>query len=140
MRTPPPPNSPAPSKSGEDPPRRHAPHRSAGILRPASAALQQTIVRKPTGNIYYLDPKLFETGSAASSLRTFYFEPKTTTNKILDDARHLLVGIEHDGNDGRWKFLHWQLVDLYNFRVRLKAEFQASNKDLYRHALILDSR
>ena len=29
----------------------------------------------------------------------------------------------------------WRLVDLFNFRVRLKAEFQASNKDLYRDEL-----
>ena len=98
------------------------------------------IAHKPTGRIYYLDPKLFESGSATSTLRTFYFEPKTKTNKILDDARHLVVGIEHDGNDGQWKFLRWHLVDLHKFRVRLKAEFQASNKDLYNEGLLLESR
>lgn len=95
------------------------------------------IVHKASGAIFYLDPKLFETGSAKSSLRTFYFEPKQETNKVLDDAVHLLVGIEHDGVDGAWKFLRWHLVDLYDFNVRLKAEFQSNNKELYREGLIL---
>ena len=84
-----------------------------------------------TGRVLYLDPKLYERRSRLSSLRTFYFEPRRETNKILDDAHHLIVGIEHDGQTGAWKFLNWELVDLANFRVRLKAEFQASNRDLY---------
>ena len=31
--------------------------------------------------------------SRASSFRTFYFEPKVATNKIRDDAVHLILGI-----------------------------------------------
>ena len=30
-------------------------------------------------------------------------------------------------------------MDLFDFRVRLKAEFQGSNKDLYREKLLLRS-
>jgi len=97
------------------------------------------IVHRETGRVTYLDPKLVQKGSLDSSLRTFYFTPKTKTNKVLDNARHLLVGIEHDGNTGDWKFLRWHLVDLSDFKVRLKAEFQASNKDLYLPGLILES-
>lgn len=90
------------------------------------------LVDKKSGRILYLDPKLFERGSRSSTLRTFYYEPKQPTNKILDDAHHLVVGFEHDGKaDGAWKFLGWELVDLSAFRVKLKAEFQASNRDLY---------
>jgi hypothetical protein len=48
-----------------------------------------------------------------------------------------LVGIEHDGNTGKWKFLRWHLVDLADFKVTLKAEFQASNRDLYVPNLII---
>ncbi len=84
-----------------------------------------------SGSIFYLDPKLVAAGSEASSFRTFYFEPKDSTLKITDDAVHLLVGISHDGNNGAWTFTGWRLVDLSNLRVRLKAEFQASNADLY---------
>ena len=68
---------------------------------------------------------------------TFYFTPSVQTRKVLHDASHLLVGIEHDGNTGKWKYLRWHLVDLARFKVRLKAEFQASNEDLYRPELII---
>lgn len=98
------------------------------------------LVDKRSGRVLYLDPKLFERGSRASSLRTFYFEPKRETNKILDDAHHLIVGIEHDGKaEGAWRFVNWELVDLTKFRVRLKAEFQGSNRDLYRAEAIVGS-
>ncbi len=98
------------------------------------------MIRHPeSGRVIYLDPKLVAEGSLDSSLRTFYFTPKTKTNKVLHDANHLLVGIEHDGNTGAWKFLRWHLVDLTRFKVRLKAEFQASNKDLYLPELIIES-
>lgn len=93
----------------------------------------------PSGTVAYLDPKLVAADSLDSSLRTFYFTPRTTTNKIQDDAIHLLAGITHDGNVGQWRFTGWKLVDLHGFRVRLKAEYQAANRDLYRDELILRS-
>ena len=86
--------------------------------------------------IFYLDPKLVEQGSAESTFRTFYFEPKDETLKINDDAVHLLCGIEHDGKDRLWTFTAWRLVDLSDLRVRLKAEFQASNADLYQKSVL----
>ena len=72
-------------------------------------------------------------------LRTFYYEPKTETGKIHDDAHHLIIGFEHGPreSDGSWKFLNWELVDLSGFKVRLKAEFQGSNRDIYRPELIV---
>ncbi|MDF1815145.1 MAG: hypothetical protein P1V20_23280 [Verrucomicrobiales bacterium] len=94
-------------------------------------------VHEESGRVTYVEPKLVETGSLQSSLKTFYFTPKGETGKILDDGHHLILGIEHDGNTGAWKFLRWNLVDLANFRVRLKAEFQAENNDLYRSELII---
>jgi hypothetical protein len=84
--------------------------------------------------VFYLDPKLVEQGSAESTFRSFYFEPKNETLKITDDAVHLIAGIEHDGKDGQWTFTGWRLVDLSKLRVRLKAEFQASNADLYQNS------
>ncbi|MCB1097227.1 MAG: hypothetical protein R3F19_10355 [Verrucomicrobiales bacterium] len=90
------------------------------------------IVHVESQRVFYLDPKLYESTSENSSLRTFYFTPKAETNKVLDDACHLLLGIAHDGNDGDWTFLRWSLVDLSKLTVRLKPEFQASNRDIYR--------
>jgi hypothetical protein len=98
------------------------------------------ITDEATGDVFYLDPKLMERGSATSSLRTFYFEPKDNTLKITEDASHLLLGIEHDGKDGVWEFLGYQLVDLSSLKVRLKAEFQASNRDLYQEPSVLEKR
>ena len=96
------------------------------------------LVEKPSGRVIYLDPKLYERGGRESTFRTFYYEPKKETNKILDDAHHLIIGIEHDETKaGRWKFVHWELVDLSHFRVRLKAEFQGSNRDMYQPGAIV---
>lgn len=90
------------------------------------------LLDEATGSVFYLDPKLVQDGSEKSTLRTFYFEPKTDTLKITDDAVHLILGIGHDGRAGEWTFHGWRIVCLANLEVRLKAEFQAANADLYR--------
>ncbi len=95
------------------------------------------IVFEEADRVIYFDPKLVERGTLDSSLRTFYFTPRGETGKVLEDAHHLLVGIEHDGNTGNWEYLRWHLVDLARFRVRLKAEFQASNREIYTPELVI---
>ena len=76
-----------------------------------------------------------------SSLRAFYFEPRKATNKVRDDAVHFVVGFEHQTREknGGWKFRRWDLVDLSRFTVNLKAEFQGSNRDMYRAEAIVAS-
>ena len=89
-------------------------------------------------SVVYLDPKLFARGSKTSTLRTFYYEPKSATSKVQDDARHLLVGVQHNGGEGgHIRFEEWDLVDVSKIKVQLKAEFQAANKDMYRSDTIL---
>lgn len=96
------------------------------------------LVDTPTKRVYYLDPKLYALGNRASSFRTFYFEPKLATNKVRDDAVHLILGLEHETRQaGHWNFSRWDIVDLAHFKVRLKAEFQGSNRDLYRPEAII---
>jgi hypothetical protein len=97
------------------------------------------IEHRTSGRVTYLDPKVYAAQNRASTLRTFYFEPKRETNKVLEDAHHLVAGFEHDGRTGEWTFLRWELVDLALFEVRLKAEFQASNRDIYRTEAIVAS-
>src|SRR5437660_11807341 len=89
--------------------------------------------------VYYLDPKLYAVGSRDSSFRTFYFEPKIATNKVREDAVHFIVGFEHEkpAANRRWKFTRWDLVDLSHFQVKLKAEFEGSNRDMYRPEAIV---
>jgi hypothetical protein len=35
------------------------------------------------------------------------------------------------------KFTRWELIDLSKFRVRLKAEFEGSNADMYREDAVV---
>ena len=91
-----------------------------------------------TRRVFYLDPKLYAAGSRDSTFRTFYFEPKVATNKVREDAVHLIIGFEHGPKSGgRWDFTRWDLVDLAHFKVRLKAEFQGSNRDIYQPEAIV---
>src|SRR5437762_152637 len=91
------------------------------------------LVDQLSHRIYYLDPKLYAVGSRDSSFRTFYFEPKVETNKVRDDAAHLILGFEHkERNAGYWKFTRWDIVDLAQFKVTLKAEVQGRNREMYR--------
>ncbi len=84
------------------------------------------------GKVLFLDPKLYAPGSRDSSLRTFYYEPRGGTSKVHEDAVHLLAGFRHNGESGRkFRIDAWELVDLSKLQVQLKAEFQASNRDVY---------
>jgi len=94
------------------------------------------IIDVESKRVFYLDPKLYAAGSRDSSFRTFYFEPKKSTNKVRDDAVHFVVGFEHqpplrsgsasapretgsgspkEGGSASpktiWKFTRWDLVD-----------------------------
>ena len=116
-----------------------APGLSCAFPRTANGRVQRSgypdlrLVDQETKRIFYLDPKLYAAGSRESSFRTFYFEPKKSTNKVRDDAVHFVVGFEHEpATEGHWKFTRWDLIDLAHFQVKLKAEFQGSNRDLYR--------
>ena len=99
------------------------------------------IIDLESKRVFYLDPKLYAAGSRDSSFRAFYFEPRRGTNKVHDDAVHFVVGFEHETRpkNGVWKFTRWDLVDLSRFTVNLKAEFQGSNRDMYRPEAILAS-
>ncbi|CAN5117961.1 hypothetical protein BH20VER2_BH20VER2_16500 [soil metagenome] len=98
------------------------------------------LVDRASKRVYYLDPKLYAIGSRKSSFRSFYFEPKVATNKVGDDAVHLILAIAHEGKrSGRWQFSGWEIVDLAEFKVRLKAEFQGSNRDMYRKEAVVAS-
>ncbi|MEY2491909.1 MAG: hypothetical protein QOH24_860 [Verrucomicrobiota bacterium] len=98
------------------------------------------LVDEKSRRIYYLDPKLYAIGSRDSSFRTFYFEPRSTTSKVLDDAVHFVIGFEHAKSaDHKWAFTRWDLVDLSGLKVKLKAEFQGSNRDLYHPEAIVAS-
>ncbi len=50
----------------------------------------------------------------------------------------IFSGFEHEPRKaGHWNFTRWDLVDLAHFNVKLKAEFQGSNRDRYRREAIV---
>jgi hypothetical protein len=118
---------------------------NCGFPRTTEGRLQRSgypdlrIVDVASKRVFYLDPKLYIAGSRDTSFRAFYFEPKIATKKVRDDAVHLVVGFEHElrQKNGPWKFTRWDLVDLVRFKVKLKAEFQGSNHDMYRAEAIV---
>ena len=116
------------------------PKTAAGVTQ-RSGYPDLELIDQQSHRVYYLDPKLYTVGSRDSSFRTFYFEPKVATNKVREDAVHFIVGFEHEepAADRHWKFTRWDLVDLSHFQVKLKAEFQGTNRDMYRPEAIVAS-
>jgi len=115
----------------------------AGIPKTASGSEQRSgypdiRLELEDGRVVYLDPKLYSADSRSSSFRSFYYEPKTATNKVNDPAMHLLVGVQHNGETGQnLRLNQWELVDLSRLLIQLKAEFQASNRDLYQDETVV---
>jgi len=95
-------------------------------------------LRLPDGRTVYLDPKLMAAENRASTLRTFYYEPRTETTKVNDDAVHLLIGVQHEGETGaNLRLAKWEIVDLSRVRLELKPEFQTGNRELYRDETVI---
>ena len=96
------------------------------------------LIDQESHRVYCLDPKLYAVGSRDSSFRTF-ISSQRSTNKVREDAVHFIVGFEHEkpAADRHWKFTRWDLVDLSHFQVKLKAEFEGSNRDMYRPEAIV---
>jgi hypothetical protein len=86
--------------------------------------------------VAYIDLKTYEENSAASTFRSFYYQPREARSKIQTSALHLLLAFPHGPLEtvaGRnyWRLAGAHLLDLSELRVKLKGEFQASNRDLY---------
>ena len=64
-----------------------------------------------------------------TGFRAFYY---SSAKKITSDARHLLLGLGLTKESvNYWKIEEWNLTDLSKLDVHLKAEFNASNIDMY---------
>lgn len=88
----------------------------------------------------YLELKTFSPKTASSSQRTFYYSPSTET-KVIHDALHLLLAFEmervRDGNETQWVPIRYKIVSLHSLPVRLKVEYNQSNRGLYSSERIL---
>jgi len=84
-------------------------------------------------NIMYGDCKVISTKTKSSSFRSFYYQP-TKTGKVLEDAQHFLLVFIREGENGNsppFKIVDYKIVDLYDFTVGFKAEFQANNIETF---------
>ena len=83
--------------------------------------------------IMYGDCKVISTKTKLSSFRSFYYQP-TKTGKVLEDAQHFLLVFIREGKNGNnppFKIVDYKIVDLYDFTVGFKAEFQANNIETF---------
>jgi hypothetical protein len=82
----------------------------------------------------YADIKTYQTKTADSSLRSFFYQP-TNKSKIHFDAPHCIIGFETEsvGGDNKspFRLINYKIIDVYNLKVNFKAEFNAGNLEIY---------
>lgn len=82
----------------------------------------------------YLELKTYSATAANNSQRTFYYSPSKTP-KVTQDALHLLLAfrLDKEVRDNQTFFTpsHWQLISLEGLQVKMKLEFNQSNRGLY---------
>lgn len=82
----------------------------------------------------YVEIKTFQEKTEDSSLRSFYYKP-SEQNKVTLSCPHLLIGAEVEslGGENKSPFVikRFKIMDLYNLKVDLKPEFNASNPMIY---------
>jgi hypothetical protein len=82
----------------------------------------------------YADVKTFQTKTIESTLRSFFYQP-TNKSKIHFNAPHIIIGFETEslGGDNKspFKLVGYKLIDLYELKVKFKAEFNAGNIEIY---------
>ena len=75
----------------------------------------------------YIEVKVFDVDSKESSFRSFYL---STLDKITKELPHILVAFPH--KNGVLIDTKPEVIDLYDLKLKLKQEFNASNKDIYK--------
>jgi len=82
----------------------------------------------------YADIKTFQTKTIESNLRSFFYQP-TNKSKIHFNAPHIIIGFETEslGGDNKspFRLVSYKLIDLYDLKVKFKAEFNAGNLEIY---------
>ena len=86
----------------------------------------------------YIEVKTFSQKAVKSTMRSFYLSPSDDP-KVSRDAHHIAVGYEIEttqGVDGSWP-VSYEIVDLFDLKCGLKAEFNSNNVRLYEKNRIL---
>lgn len=90
-----------------------------------STGYPDILLKDKEGNYVYLEIKLSQLKNKKQTTRIFYVS-KGKTKKVNNDGAHLLLNFYHD--QGEIKEI--TLYDLYNLKLKLKPELNASYKDI----------
>ncbi len=83
---------------------------------------------------FFIEIKTYSPKTQDSSQRTFYISPSDDF-KVARDGYHLLLAFSTiEIGDELYGLTGFKLLDLYGLECRLKMEFNASNRDLYRES------
>jgi len=95
--------------------------------------------KEKEGRIVYIEVKTFNEKNINSSHRTFYASPPKDKEgiKIKFDAPHLCLSFKINKINGNYYVSGFKIIDLSKLKGGIKREFNASNRDLYKKALIL---
>ena len=100
-----------------------------------SAGYPDLIVEFERGKYIYIEIKTYQKKTINSGLRTFYFKP-SEQDKVMESCPHVLMGFEVESlgrnNNSPFKINNFKIMDLYDLKVNLKPEFNASNPMIYK--------
>lgn len=101
-----------------------------------SAGYPDLIVEFDKKKYIYIEIKTYQEKTIKSGLRTFYFKP-SEKNKINESCPHILFGFEveslGENNRSPFRINNLKIIDLYDLKVTLKPEFNASNPMIYKN-------
>ena len=108
------------------------PINSIGVKQ--TTAYPDILIERPNGEKIYLECKTYNIKNINTTQRAFYFQA-AENSKIMHDAMHLMVSFEIKTaqRDGVNVFVpvSWKIYCLEGLLVQMKAEFNASNRDMY---------
>lgn len=110
------------------------PTTASGTLK--STGYPDLLVTDKAKRPVYIECKIFASGSAATSMRSFYLSPSDNF-KVTQDARHLLLAFEMDAvsvpgtRNSSFTAVSYKLVDLHDLLCDVKYEFNSDNRRLY---------
>ena len=83
------------------------------------------------GADFYIEVKTYNLKNRLTTQRSFYVSPSDEF-KVTRDAFHLVVAFAMEqGEDGEYRALSAEWLNLFELKIRLKLEYNSSNRDLY---------
>lgn len=107
-----------------------------------SSGYPDILVRDHENRPTYLECKIFTSGTAGTTMRSFYLSPSESF-KVSVDARHLLLAFEMEAapvpgsQESQYTPKTFKVVDLHDLPCDVKYEFNSDNRRLYGPSTLL---